>query len=160
MHTLRPTFAERSPLSALTRPGPAGYEVRVLADAYTYEDNGLIYKDYTAGSGSSPVDGQQIVFHYIAYNESGGLIDSTYRQGRPAETRLGIQGMIPGFEAGVKSMRVGGKRRIIVPPDLGPPVGPSTFFSAKQFEVFDVELLAVKDCTRTQSGMFSTVSCQ
>lgn len=39
-------------------------------------------------------------------------------------------------------MRTGGKRRVIVPPELGPPVGPSTFFSAKQFEVFDVELLA------------------
>jgi hypothetical protein len=105
--------------------------------------------------------------------------------------------MIPGFEAGVKSMRVGGRRRVIVPPDLGPPararreaatsialacvlmqrvqillrfcsllrcffdaqVGPSTFFSAKQFEVFDVELLAIKTCTRQTSGMFSTVAC-
>lgn len=41
-------------------------------------------------------------------------------------------------------MNVGGRRRIIVPPSLGPPVGPSTFFSAKQFEVFDIELLDVK----------------
>ncbi len=39
-------------------------------------------------------------------------------------------------------------------------VGPSTFFSAKQFEVFDVELLAIKSCTRSQSGMFSTVECK
>ena len=38
-------------------------------------------------------------------------------------------------------------------------VGPATFFSAKQFEVFDVELLAIKTCTRSTSGMFSTVSC-
>ena len=43
------------------------------------------------------------------------------KQNRAAETRLGINGMIPGFEAGVKSMRVGGRRRVIVPPDLGPP---------------------------------------
>ena len=45
-----------------------------------------------------------------------------WAQGRPAETRLGINGMIPGFEAGVKGMRVGGRRRVIVPPELGPPV--------------------------------------
>jgi hypothetical protein len=40
-----------------------------------------------------------------------------------------------GFELGIKGMKVGGKRRVIVPPELGPPVGPSTFFSAKQCEV-------------------------
>lgn len=45
-------------------------------------------------------------------------------------------------------MKPGGKRRIVVPPELGPPVGPSTFFSAKQYEVFDVELRAVKSCRR------------
>jgi len=121
----------------------------------------LIYKDFTVGDADapSPQDGQSVVFHYIAYNESGGLIDSTYRQGRPAETRMGIGGMIPGFEAGLKAMRVGGKRRIIVPPELGPPVGPGTFFSSKQFEVFDVELLQLKSCSRTQMGIVSTVTC-
>ena len=140
----------------------AGYQVTVLADGYTYEPNGLIYKDMVVGDAgsASPGDGQQVVFNYIAYNESGVQIDSTFRQGRPAETRVGIGGMIPGFEAGIKAMRVGGKRRIIVPPELGPPVGPGTFFSSKQFEVFDVELLQIKNCTRQQMGMLSTVSCQ
>ena len=66
---------------------------------------------------------------------AGSRIDSTYSRGRPAQTRLGIGGLIPGFEAGIATMRVGGKRRIVVPPELGPPVGPATFFSAKQFEV-------------------------
>ena len=140
----------------------AGYQVTVLADGYTYEANGLIYKDQEVGApgAASPVDGQSVVFNYIAYNESGGQIDSTFRQGRPAETRVGIGGMIPGFEAGIKAMRVGGKRRIIVPPELGPPVGPGTFFSSKQFEVFDVELLEIKNCSRQQMGMLSTVTCQ
>lgn len=42
------------------------------------------------------MEGQQVVFDYTGYNESGAAIDSSYRQGRPAETRLGIAGLIPG----------------------------------------------------------------
>ena len=64
-----------------------------------------------------------------------------------------------GFETGLKSMKVGGRRRLLVPPDLGPPVGPSTFFSAKQCEVFDVELLSVKSCRRQQFGFTSKMVC-
>jgi FKBP-type peptidyl-prolyl cis-trans isomerase len=57
---------------------------------------GLIYKDYKVGEGRPPADGEQVVFQYTAYNESGRLIDSTYRQDRPAEIRMGINGLIPG----------------------------------------------------------------
>jgi FKBP-type peptidyl-prolyl cis-trans isomerase len=70
------------------------------------------------------------------------------------------QGLIPGFELGIRGMRAGGKRRIIVPPKLGPPVGPSTFFSAKQCEVFDVELREIRTCSRRQVMMFSDVVCE
>uniref|UniRef100_A0A0D3GQ73 peptidylprolyl isomerase n=1 Tax=Oryza barthii TaxID=65489 RepID=A0A0D3GQ73_9ORYZ len=63
-----------------------------------------------------------------------------------------------GFEEGIRDMKPGGKRRIIIPPELGPPVGPSTFFSAKQFEVFDIELLAVQDCQRRTIAFYSDAS--
>eukprot|EP00884_Botryococcus_braunii_P020321 jgi/Botrbrau1/6973/Bobra.0165s0010.1 len=137
-----------------------GFDIKVLADGYTEDSQGLIYKELESGSGDRPVDGQEVTFNYVAYNESGAIIDSSYRKGRPAQTRLGIRGLIPGFELGVKDMNVGGKRRLVVPPELGPPVGPSTFFSAKQCEVFDVELLAVKSCSRRQVAMFSSVVCE
>ena len=57
-------------------------------------------------------------------------------------------------------MSPGGQRRIVVPPELGPPVGPSTFFSAKQCEVFDVEMFDVKSCRREGVLMFSKVVCE
>lgn len=56
-------------------------------------------------------------------------------------------------------MRVGGKRRIIVPPALGPPIGPQTFFSAKQCEVFDIELRGIKTCRSESAMMFSRIVC-
>jgi FKBP-type peptidyl-prolyl cis-trans isomerase len=139
-----------------------GFDMTILAsDGYQVSPEGLIYKDYAQGTGGAfPEDGQQVQFDYTAYNESAAVIDSSYRKGQPASTRLGINGLIPGFEMGIKSMKVGGKRRIVVPPDLGPPVGPSTFFSAKQFEIFDVELRSAKNCVRRSVGMFSDVVCE
>ncbi|GBF95621.1 hypothetical protein Rsub_08603 [Raphidocelis subcapitata] len=137
-----------------------GFDILIVADGYGETPNGLLYRDYKVGSGEPPQEGQQVVFDYTGYNESGAAIDSSYRQGRPAETRLGIAGLIPGFEEGIRTMRVGGKRRIIVPPKLGPPIGPSTFFSAKQCEVFDIELRAMRTCRQEQVMMFSRVVCE
>ncbi|PKA59445.1 Peptidyl-prolyl cis-trans isomerase FKBP20-2, chloroplastic [Apostasia shenzhenica] len=73
---------------------------------------GLVYLDIQIGNGDCPKNGQQVTFHYIGYNESGRRIDSTYFQGSPAKIR---------FEEGIRDMRPGGKRRIVIPPELGPP---------------------------------------
>ncbi|KAG5524608.1 hypothetical protein RHGRI_031322 [Rhododendron griersonianum] len=160
-----------------------GFQVNVVtSENYVKRDSGLIYRDYEVGKGDCPKDGQQVffclfcivtamispsctialmvTFHYVGYNESGRRIDSTYLQGSPAKIRMGTKGLVPGFEEGILDMRPGGKRRIIIPPELGPPVGPSTFFSAKQFEVFDVELLSIQNCERrTIVGFYSDVVC-
>ncbi|KAK6119298.1 hypothetical protein DH2020_046954 [Rehmannia glutinosa] len=135
-----------------------GFTVKVVtSDNYVTRDSGLVLWDVAVGKGDCPKDGQQVTFHYVGYNESGRRIDSTYLQGSPAKVRLGTNALIPGFEEGIKDMRPGGKRRLIIPPELGPPVGPSTFFSSKQFEVFDVELLSIQDCTRRTIGFYSDV---
>lgn len=137
-----------------------GFAVKVVtSDNYVTRDSGLVLWDIEVGEGDCPKDGQQITFHYVGYNESGRRIDSTYLQGSPAKVRLGTKALIPGFEEGIRDMKPGGKRRMIIPPELGPPVGPSTFFSSKQFEVFDVELLSIQDCTRRTIGFYSDVVC-
>ncbi|URD84543.1 Peptidyl-prolyl cis-trans isomerase [Musa troglodytarum] len=115
-----------------------GFQVKVVtSDDYVRCDSGLIYLDILVGKGDCPKDGQQAVV----------LIALICRTDLPRF----------GFEEGIRDMRPGGKRRLIIPPELGPPVGPSTFFSAKQFEVFDVELLDVKDCQRRTIGFYSDV---
>jgi FKBP-type peptidyl-prolyl cis-trans isomerase len=138
-----------------------GFDILIVADGFEADGQGLVFRDYVAGDATKPLprDGQEVVFDYVGYNESGAVIDSSYRQGRPAQTRLGVKGLIPGFELGLRGMRPGGKRRVVVPPALGPPVGPQTFFSAKQCEVFDVEMREVRDCERKTVGMFSNVVC-
>eukprot|EP00262_Sarcandra_glabra_P003310 TRINITY_DN1396_c0_g1_i2.p1 TRINITY_DN1396_c0_g1~~TRINITY_DN1396_c0_g1_i2.p1 ORF type:complete len:262 (+),score=31.24 TRINITY_DN1396_c0_g1_i2:99-884(+) len=137
-----------------------GFDVKVVtSDNYVKSNSGLIYLDIEVGKGDCPKDGQQVTFHYVGYNESGRRIDSTYLKGSPAKIRMGTKALVPGFEEGIHDMRPGGKRRIIIPPELGPPVGPSTFFSSKQFEVFDVELLSLKDCERRTIAFYSDVVC-
>ncbi|TKY68938.1 Peptidyl-prolyl cis-trans isomerase FKBP20-2 [Spatholobus suberectus] len=137
-----------------------GFQVKVVSsDNYVKSDSGLIYRDFVVGQGDCPKDGQQITFHYVGYNESGRRIDSTYLRGSPAKIRMGNKALVPGFEEGIRDMRPGGKRRIIIPPELGPPVGPSTFFSSKQFEVFDVELLSIQNCERRTIAFYSDVIC-
>ncbi|KAK8496446.1 hypothetical protein V6N12_066258 [Hibiscus sabdariffa] len=136
-----------------------GFEVKVVtSEDYKKSDSGLIYRDYEVGKGDCPKAGQQVTFHYIGYNESGRRIDSTYIQGAPARIRMGTNAVVPGFEEGIRDMRPGGKRRIIIPPELGPPVGPSTFFSSKQFEVFDIELLGIQNCQRRTIAFYSDVA--
>lgn len=138
-----------------------GFDVKVITGPeYQTSPSGLIFFDIISGEGQPPEDGQEVIFHYVGYNESARRVDSTYLKGAPARTRVGIGGMIPGFEEGLKGMRVGGVRRMVIPPELGPPVGPSTFFSAKQFEVFDVELLSAKNCVRRQFVFYSDVVCE
>ncbi|KAK3002358.1 hypothetical protein RJ639_021261 [Escallonia herrerae] len=106
----------------------------VASENYVKRDSGLIYRDFEVGNGDCPKAGQQVTFHYIGYNESGRRIDSTYLQGRPAKIRFGTNGLVPGFEEGIGDMRPGGKRRIIIPPELGPPDPPR--FSAQSNSKF------------------------
>jgi FKBP-type peptidyl-prolyl cis-trans isomerase len=138
-----------------------GFDIKIIGDGFVADAQGIVFRDYEIGDAKKPLplDGQEVVFDYVGYNESGAVIDSSYRLGRPAQTRLGVKGLIPGFELGLRGMRPGGKRRVVVPPALGPPVGPQTFFSAKQCEVFDVEMREVRDCERKTVGMFSNVVC-
>ncbi|CAL6419345.1 unnamed protein product [Bathycoccus prasinos] len=130
-----------------------GYEVNVVTPSGFRK---------TEDVGSCRGKDQEVTFHYVAYNENGGVIDSTYRKNAPAKARLGIKGMIPGFEEGLSTMKPGGKRRIVVPPELGPPIGPATFFSSKQWEVFDIELIDSKSCSREgglPGGFGSSIVC-
>ena len=142
---------------------PASSSGPSASRGYQITPEGLIYKDYAVGEGELPREGQEVVFDYTAFNEAGTRIDSSFTKGRPASARIGVGaggGLIPGFELGLLGMRPGGRRRLIVPPALGPPIGPQTFFSAKQCEVFDVQLRAVRSCRRRQVAMFSDVVCE
>lgn len=111
--------------------------------APTTSPTGLAYIDEVVGTGAQPAITQTVVVHYTGYLENGTVFDSSVKRGTPATFPLG--NVIPGFREGISTMKVGGKRRLIIPPNLGygdrgaPPTIPG---GAKL--TFDIELISLK----------------
>ena len=106
--------------------------------------SGLKYLDHVVGAGESPMRGQMVTVHYTGTLENGNKFDSSVDRGQPFTFKIGVGTVIKGWDEGVMTMKVGGKRKLIIPPDLGygargrPPVIPPSATL-----IFEVELLGV-----------------
>jgi peptidylprolyl isomerase len=81
--------------------------------------SGLKYIDEVVGTGESPRPGQRVSVHYTGTLEDGTKFDSSRDRGRPFVFPIGTGAVIKGWDEGVMTMKVGGKRRLIIPPALG-----------------------------------------
>jgi len=91
--------------------------------AMTQTSSGLGYEDDRLGTGASPKNGQTCVMHYTGWlwesGAKGKKFDSSHDRGRPFSFKIGVGQVIRGWDEGVASMKVGGKRQLMIPPDLG-----------------------------------------
>jgi peptidylprolyl isomerase len=111
--------------------------------------SGLQITDSKEGSGASPKSGQTCVMHYTGWlyenGQKGKKFDSSVDRNEPFEFRIGQRQVIAGWDEGVASMKVGGKRTLIIPPALGYGArGAGNLIPPNATLMFDVELLAVK----------------
>ena len=111
--------------------------------------SGLKITDSKIGTGATPKPGQTCIVHYTGWlyenGAKGKKFDSSVDRGQPFEFPVGMHRVIAGWDEGVASMKVGGKRTLIIPPDLGYGArGAGGVIPPNATLIFDVELLGVK----------------
>ena len=113
---------------------------------YTTTDSGLMYYDIVVGDGPSPKEGTTVVVHYTGWLEDGTQFDSSVDRGEPFSFILGMGQVIPGWDEGLSTMKVGGKRQMKIPAELGyGEAGSGGVIPPGATLIFDVELLAIQE---------------
>lgn len=107
--------------------------------------SGLKYQDLVVGKGKQPQNGQTVVVHYTGWLTNGTKFDSSLDRNDPFKFKLGQGDVIKGWDEGVATMKVGGKRKLTIPPELAYGAnGAGSAVPPNATLVFDVELLDVK----------------
>ena len=107
-------------------------------------DSGLQYVVIEEGDGASPQPGQRVFVHYVGTLEDGTKFDSSRDRGRPFDFTIGQGQVIKGWDEGVGMMKVGDRRKLIIPPDLGYGArGAGGVIPPNATLIFDVELLRI-----------------
>ena len=108
-------------------------------------DSGLKYEDLVTGDGDVAQVGQQVSVHYTGWLTDGSKFDSSVDRNQPFEFSLGRGMVIRGWDEGVAGMKVGGKRKLTIPPQLGYGAqGAGGVIPPNAVLVFEVELLGVR----------------
>jgi FKBP-type peptidyl-prolyl cis-trans isomerase FkpA len=128
-------------------PAKSGFSPALAVDtaAMTRTPSGLRYQDMSAGAGKQAMAGRTVSVHYTGWLPNGEKFDSSRDRNQPFEFTLGAGQVIAGWDEGVAGMKVGGKRKLVIPPDLAygtagapPDIPPGATL------VFEVELLDVR----------------
>lgn len=138
-----PAADAKTPAPSEPAPGIAKGEP---APETVHSASGLEYRDEKVGTGATPKHGQVVIVNYRGTFPDGREFDSSYKRNEPFEFTLGVGAVIKGWDEGVASMRVGGKRHLVIPPQLayGAEGAGDGLIPPNATLVFHVELLGVR----------------
>ena len=108
-------------------------------------DNGLSVQDVVVGEGKSAENGDTLSAHYVGALQDGTVFDESYGRGQPIQFVLGAGQLIKGWELGLLGMKEGGKRRLVIPPELGYGAGGAAggVIPPNATLLFEIELVGV-----------------
>jgi len=129
---------------AIAAPAIAAKDEKKSTTKTVTTASGLKYTDTAVGKGASPTAGKQVKVHYTGTLEDGKKFDSSVDRKEPFSFTIGVGQVIQGWDEGVMSMKVGGKRKLIIPAKLGYGTsGAGGVIPPNATLLFDVELLDV-----------------
>jgi peptidylprolyl isomerase len=135
MNSSKPTPQKKTP--TMSSPSPSSSEVTT--------PSGLKYVDVKVGDGATPQKGQTVEVHYTGTLENGQKFDSSRDRNQTFKFQIGEGQVIKGWDEGLSTMKVGGSRKLIIPPDLGYGArGAGGVIPPNATLLFDVELVGVK----------------
>lgn len=110
----------------------------------TTTPSGLIIEDTVLGEGTTATTGRDVLVHYAGWLADGTQFDSSREKEDPFEFTLGKQEVMAGWEEGLRGMKVGGKRKLVIPPELAyGEAGAGDTIPPNETLTFEVELLRV-----------------
>ncbi len=104
----------------------------------------LVIEDLEVGTGDAAQTGDTVSVNYTGWLTDGTQFDSSYDRGQPFSFQLGVGAVIQGWDQGVVGMKVGGKRRLTIPPDLAYGAGGRGAIPPNATLIFEVELMGIK----------------
>lgn len=134
-----------TPTSAIISPTQTNSGVtKSEMDNFQTMPDGLKIKDEVVGNGTEVKSGDTVTVNYLGTLENGTKFDSSYDRNQPFTTQIGVGQVIAGWDEGIVGMKVGGKRKLIIPPDLGYGSQNLGSIPPNSTLIFEVELISVK----------------
>jgi peptidylprolyl isomerase len=141
---ISPTISQQNPAIITQQPINAQASQGANMDKYTTTVDGLKMLDEKVGTGQEVKTGDTVTVNYLGTLENGVKFDSSYDRNAPFTTQIGVGQVIKGWDEGIVGMKVGGKRKLIIPADLGYGSQSAGSIPPNSTLIFEVELLSVK----------------